>query len=227
MLMEGYYTKKLAADRLERCYEIATPAVVRYLKREIGHVLEKVGEHYLVLELGCGYGRAMKPLCSKAGFVIGVDTAPQNIEYGLKYLKKQKNSRLLCMNAAAPAFCDGLFDTVVCIQNGICAFHEDKETLMREAVRITRDGGCVLFSSYSEKFWEKRLEWFYLQAQEGLLGRIDEEKTKNGVIVCTDGFEVTTETPEGFCTLATGLGLDYRITEVDRSSVFCEITVRR
>ncbi len=223
--MEGYYTKKLGAERLERCYEIATPAVVRYLKREIEHVLDKVTEHDLVLELGCGYGRAMKPLCTKARFVIGVDTAPQNIEYGRKFLEGRKNSRILCMNAAEPAFPDGLFDTVVCIQNGICAFHEDKETLMREAVRVTRAGGCVLFSSYSQKFWEERLEWFYLQAEEGLLGRIDEEKTKNGVIVCTDGFEVTTETPEEFSALATRLDLEYRITEVDGSSVFCEITV--
>lgn len=225
--MEDYYTKKLSAERLARCYEIATPAVVRYLEHEIGYVLDRVGEHDLVLELGCGYGRAMKPLCGKARFVVGVDTAPQNIEYGRTFLKEHGNSRLLLSNAAEPAFPEGLFDVVVCIQNGICAFHEDKEILIREAVRVTRNGGRVLFSSYSREFWKERLEWFYMQAEEGLLGRIDEERTGNGVIVCTDGFEVTTETPEGFSALATGLGLDYRITEVGGSSVFCDITVRR
>jgi len=225
--MQGYYTKKLAAERLERCYEIATPAVIRYLQEEIAYVVDKISEQDLVLELGCGYGRAMKPLCGKAGFVVGVDTAPQNIEYGRKFLQECRNTRLLQMNASQPAFPDGLFDTVICIQNGICAFHEDKETLMREAVRVTRNGGRVLFSSYSYNFWEERLEWFYLQAEENLLGRIDEEKTKNGVIVCEDGFEVTTQTPEEFSSLAEGLGLEFEIIEVDGSSVFCDITVRR
>ena len=151
--MQGYYTKKLAAERLERCYEIATPAVIRYLQEEIAYVVDKISEQDLVLELGCGYGRAMKPLCGKAGFVVGVDTAPQNIEYGRKFLQECRNTRLLQMNASQPAFPDGLFDTVICIQNGICAFHEDKETLMREAVRVTRNGGRVLFSSYSYNFW--------------------------------------------------------------------------
>ena len=53
-------------------------------------------------------------------------------------------------------------------------------------------GGRALFSSYSPKFWEHRLSWFREQADKGLLGAIDEEKTRDGLIVCRDGFVART-----------------------------------
>lgn len=225
--MKGYYTQKLSAERLQRCYEVATPRVEQYLQSEIQYVLDRITSEDLVVELGCGYGRVMKSMCDQAKVVIGVDTSPQNIEYGHRYLEGYSNYRLCRMNAADLTFPDEFFDAVVCIQNGICAFHEDKKTLLAESIRVTRNGGTVLYSSYSQRFWDERLRWFYLQAEEGLLGEIDEAKTGNGIIVCKDGFTVTTQSPEEFQSLASDLCLRCRITEVDESSIFCEITVKR
>ena len=223
--MKNYYSENLSAERLERCYLIAPPRVEQYLRMEIKHVLDRIGPEDIVLELGCGYGRVMAPLCEKALLVIGIDTSLSNIEYGRTYLHGMKNYRLFQMNAAELQFPDSMFDTVLCVQNGICAFHVDKATLVREAVRVTRSGGCVFFSSYAEKFWADRLHWFYLQSEEGLLGEIDEQKTRNGVIVCKDGFEVMTESGEGFKSLTSEIGVKSKIEEVDESSIFCEITV--
>ncbi|MCU0646032.1 MAG: class I SAM-dependent methyltransferase, partial [bacterium] len=84
--------------------------------------------------------------------------------------------------------------------------------------------GIVLFSSYSEKFWEDRLNWFRLQAEHGLVGEIDEEQTGNGVIVCKDGFRATQFGASDFLNLTSDLGVETIIKEVDRSSVFCEIS---
>src|SRR5690606_17505079 len=111
------------------------------------------------------------------------------------YLTGLDNCRLLCMDAAATAFRDNQFDRVICIQNGISAFHVDRLALMRESLRICRPGGSVLFSSYSEKFWDHRLAWFEQQSAHGLLGPIDYDRTGNGSIVCTDGFTASTCTP--------------------------------
>ena len=127
------------------------------------------------------------------------------------------------MDAADLGFCDGSFDLVACVQNGISAFKVDQERLIREALRVTRPGGSVLFSSYSERFWPERLNWFRIQADNGLLGEIDEEATGNGVIVCKDGFRATTVGPEDFFALAEKIAVDPEITEVDESSLFCEI----
>jgi len=131
------------------------------------------------------------------------------------------------MNAAELGFADSVFDAVVCIQNGISAFKVDRLQLVQECVRVAKPGGIVLLSSYSPCFWEDRLEWFELQAAEGLLGEIDREATGNGVIICKDGFRADTIGPEEFASLAAELDLEAEIYEVDGSSLFCEIAVTK
>ena len=115
------------------------------------------------------------------------------------------------------------FDVVLCIQNGISSFKIEPKILFREAERVTRKRGKVLFSSYSSKFWPSRLEWFRKQAAEGLIGAIDEERTGDGVIHCRDGFRATTFSAEDFTKTAASIGLVARLEEVDDSSLFCEL----
>jgi ubiquinone/menaquinone biosynthesis C-methylase UbiE len=224
--MAGYYDDKLFSEKLMRCYEIAPPRVRRYLQAEIGYVLEKIYPNDVVLELGCGYGRILPSLARKANWVIGIDTSLDSLRLGRHTLSDFSNCRLFCMDAVHLAFRDHLFDCVVCIQNGISAFHVDQDKLVHEAIRVTKSGGIVLFSSYSDKFWKDRLEWFELQSQEGLLGEIDYDKTRDGVIVCKDGFTATTVRPDQFLSLVSQLNVDAKIEEVDESSLFCEIIPR-
>ena len=224
--MSDYYSKKLSAERLVRVYEIAPPRVRRYLEMEVEHVMESISPGDIVLELGCGYGRILPRLAWKANSVIGIDASHASLKLGREKLKGISNCHLLNMDAVRLAFADRVFDIVVCIQNGISAFHVDQRILIRESLRVIRSGGIVLFSSYSEKFWDARLEWFRLQSEAGLLGEIDPEKTGNGVIVCKDGFTATTAGPEEFFSFVEGIDVDTRIVEVDKSSLFCEITVQ-
>jgi 2-polyprenyl-6-hydroxyphenyl methylase/3-demethylubiquinone-9 3-methyltransferase len=127
------------------------------------------------------------------------------------------------MDVARLSFFDHTFDVVVCIQNGISAFHVDQKQLINESIRVTKHGGRILFSSYSEKFWNDRLEWFRLQSEAGLLGEIDYEKTANGIIVCKDGFTASTVDRHRFLTFTSGLDVETNIVEVDESSLFCEM----
>ena len=219
------YEDNLAGQRLKRAYEIAPPRVRRYLDAESAHVLERIGTGARVLELGCGYGRVLPRLMTQAGMVVGIDTSLTSLMMGKRQLSGSSDCGLVCMDAEHLAIRPSAFDHTVCIQNGISAFHADKAGLISEAIRVTRPGGTVLFSSYSSKFWDHRLEWFMLQAREGLLGEIDTKRTGDGVIVCKDGFVATTLGGEEFLALAGSLGADAEITEVDQSSVFCEIKV--
>jgi SAM-dependent methyltransferase len=224
--MPGYYDDKLSAQRLLRCYEIAPPRVQQYLEAEIEHVLQKIRPGDLVLELGCGYGRVLRRLVSKARLVIGVDTSLASLLLAQQMLDDVSNCQLISMNALHLAFRDRTFDLVTCIQNGISAFHVNQEDLIQESIRVTKPGGTVLFSSYSDKFWNDRLEWFRLQSEAGLLGELDPEKTGDGVIVCKDGFTGTTVRPEQFRSLTAGLNADVQLVEIDESSLFCEIVPR-
>ena len=225
--MSDYYSDMLSAERLMRCYEIAPPRVRQHLDAEVGHVLTKTSPGDLVLEMGCGYGRVLLPLALKAGRVIGIDTSMASLRLAGQSLGGVPNCCVLCMDAAHLAFRDRVFDLVVCIQNGISAFHVDRVELVRESIRVTKPGGQVLFSSYADSFWKDRLEWFEMQSEAGLLGEIDYERTGDGEIVCKDGFTATTVGPDEFRALTASFGADTRIVEVDKSSIFCEITPHR
>jgi len=85
----------------------------------------------------------------------------------------------------------------------------------------------VLLSSYAESFWPHRLEWFELQSEEGLVGEIDHNATHAGEIVCKDGFRSATFNVDRFTRLCERVGAKPILTEVDESSLFCEITARR
>jgi 2-polyprenyl-6-hydroxyphenyl methylase/3-demethylubiquinone-9 3-methyltransferase len=221
--MKGYYEDKLSAERLKLCYEIAPPRVQQYLKAEIEHVLGAIRPGDAVLELGCGYGRILPSLAKKASLVIGIDNSLSSLFQGIDFLKNYSNCHLAAMNAINLGFQDEIFDCVVCIQNGISAFHVNRQDLIRESFRVTKPGGIMLFSSYSDKFWKERLQWFGLQSEAGLVGEIDWEKTKHGVIVCRDGFTANTVRAEEFLSLTAGLDVKARIVEVDESSLFCEM----
>ncbi|MCK4695379.1 MAG: class I SAM-dependent methyltransferase [Candidatus Cloacimonetes bacterium] len=224
--MKNYYSKKLSSTMLYKCYEIASPRVKKYLKAEIEFVLKHIEPADIVLELGCGYGRVLKKLIGKARKVVGIDTSKESLQLARDILGKNKSLELYEMNAINLKFEDGEFDIVFCIQNGISAFHVDRQQLIKEAVRVTRSGGKVLFSSYSNKFWKDRFEWFQLQAEHNLIGEIDYEKTGNGVIVCKDGFRATTVSSEELLSLSSNLNIVTEIVEEDNSSIFCVMTVK-
>jgi len=219
----SYYTRHLSGERLQMVYALAPPRVRQYLEAEIAFVAGWLESHHEVLELGCGYGRVMLKLAAKVHRIIGVDTAPASLELGRQLAGLNSHLDFLEMDALGLSFQDGAFDAVVCIQNGICAFGVDREKLVLEALRVTRRGGFAIMSSYAPGFWPHRLEWFEVQARDGLLGPIDHEQTGDGVIVCKDGFRAGAMTAEEFRSLCARLRLHHEITEVDGSSIFCVI----
>lgn len=225
--MSEYYSKKLSSNNLKRCYDIAPPRVQKYLKFEIDFVLEQINRSDCVLELGCGYGRVLKKLIPNSNEVIGVDISRESLELAVEYTKNNRRCHLLHASAEKLPFQNSSIDKVLCIQNGISAFKINPEKLIQECLRITKSGGVCLFSSYSPKFWDHRLNWFQLQADAGLIGEIDWNCTKDGIISCKDGFKATTFTIDDFIELMSKLETDATIVEVDSSSVFCKIDVQR
>jgi SAM-dependent methyltransferase len=223
--MPGYYTERLAAERLRACYDLAPPRTKAYLEAEIEFVLRKATSSMLALELGCGYGRVLERLLSRVRVVFGIDTSPSSLCMALEYLGRKPSPCLACMDSVQMGFRDRAFDLTSCIQNGICAFAVDQQQLLREAIRVTRSGGLVMFSTYTPQFWEHRLEWFEIQSAHHLIGEIDYQATDNGMIVCKDGFRATTADRRSFEKLAASLEVMPRITEVDGSSLFCEFVV--
>jgi len=109
----SYYSEKLSAEKLKKCYDLAPERVKQYLEAEINHVLQKVQPSDIVLELGCGYGRVLPAIASKAKQVTGIDTSLSSIEYGQRFTNPVRNCTMVQMDAA------GLPD------NADCEIHED------------------------------------------------------------------------------------------------------
>ncbi|MFH0883672.1 MAG: class I SAM-dependent methyltransferase [bacterium] len=221
--MTDYYAQKLSAERLEHVYEIASLRLRQYLDAEAEYVTSHLKPGDRLLELGCGYGRLLPGWVERCATVVGVDSSLESLRYGLEKDLPDAGLHLLAMDAGQLGFPDETFDVVACVQNGISAFKVEPAHLIREALRVTRPGGIALFSSYAEEFWPERLAWFRAQAEEGLLGPLDEQRTGNGVIVCSDGFTATTFTRGDFIHLTSGLNANVLIEEVDSSSLFCVI----
>jgi 2-polyprenyl-6-hydroxyphenyl methylase/3-demethylubiquinone-9 3-methyltransferase len=221
----AYYKERLAAERLQQCYQLAPARVRQYLRAEVEFVVARLRPDDVVLDLGCGYGRTMRAFAGSSRLTVGTDNSLASLRLARQRLGAATNCGLLCADAKQLGFAAGSFDRVVCIQNGISAFHVDRRVLVREVVRVLRPRGMALFSTYSDRFWEDRLDWFERQSAAGLIGDIDRILTRDGVIVCKDGFTAGTVHEDEFRTLVADLDVELESFEVDDSSVFYLVSV--
>lgn len=215
-----YYERKLSGARLLKCYDQAPERIQQYLESEIQFVISNIYGKRFVLELGCGYGRAMKKVSSSVSWMMGNDVSIDSLKLAQSELRDCGNCSVFAMDASEMAFQSGIFDAVFCIQNGISAFGVNQKSLVAESVRVTKENGTILFSTYSPKVWDARLEWFRKQSELGLIGEIDEEMTREGTIICKDGFKAITLDGVKLARLFDECGLKASIVEVDNSSVF-------
>ena len=223
--MKNYYSTSLHTDKLLKCYQVAPKRVQQYLDAELQFVIDKIDQNDIVLDLGCGYGRVSAKIAQKAKMMVGIDRAEDNIQFAKEFVKDVENCEFHVMNANNLKFADKTFDLVFCIQNGISAFKISPVELIQESIRVTKPGGRLLLSTYSDKFWNDRLDWFMIQSEHGLIGEIDFNKTEYGTIVCKDGFKATTYSENNFIDSADTFDLEAQVTEIDKSSLFCEMIV--
>lgn len=217
--MSNYYVHNLNSTKLFQVYQTKYPRVERYFDEEINFVRRNLHGGENVLEVGAGYGRIMKELAQFAACIVGIDISAESVEFGKDYIKECRNCSIQVMDAHNLEFGEE-FDVVMCLQNGLSAMKGQPMHLIRQCMKVLVPGGKAYFSTYSDKFWEHRLAWFYEQADKGLLGEIDTEKTQNGIIVCKDGFTAITFSEDALRKLGEEAGYPYSIEEVDESSLF-------
>lgn len=219
--MNNYYAKSLNAQKLLGVYDTKIPRVEQYLQAEIEFVKKHLNKTQKVLELGAGYGRIIHELAPWCASILGVDISEGNVAFAKKYLEELPNAEIRVMDIHRWNLTDS-FDIILCLQNALSAMRADEKDIHNFIAHLS-PGGTAFFSSYSENFWDSRLKWFEEQAEKKLLGEIDYENTKDGVIVCKDGFRAVTHSPEDFKKIGESLRLPYEIHEVDESSLFLVI----
>lgn len=216
--MNNYYADKLNSQSLFKVYDTAIPRISQYLAAEIDFVRRHLMPTDRVIEIAAGYGRIVRQLAPDCAEITGMDISAESIALAKDYLKDYPNAKMVEMDLHQMHF-NEKFDVVLCLQNALSATRATPETI-RNMISLLVPGGTAYFSTYSAKFWDWRIKWFEEQADKGCLGKLDYSKTKDGVIVCVDGFRATTQTPEDLDAIGKMIGLPYEVTEVDESSVF-------
>ena len=226
--MTDYYANHLSGSHLCQVYALADDQVRRYLDAEHDYCIRKISRDDSVLELGCGYGRVLRELATRASAErwVGIDNAASNLEFAVEYCRDHPEIKLLEMDAGNLTFPDASFDRVLCVQNGLSAFQLDPSSVVAEAMRVLQPRGTMICTTYSEDFWPTRLAWFRRQSEAGLLGPIDEIQTKNGVIACKDGFRSHTLNADAFRAIADAMSLDCRVIELPPGSLAAEFSRR-
>jgi SAM-dependent methyltransferase len=214
-----YYAEKLNASKLFQVYQTNIPRVKQYLEAEVARVARDLAGQEIVLELGAGYGRILKALAPFARNITGVEISSDSVLFGKEYLKGVSNCSLVIMDAFKLKY-EAEFDVVLCLQNGLSAIKGEPMDLVNVALRSLVPGGRVYFSTYSAAFWDQRLAWFMEQAGKGLLGEIDMGLTRDGQIVCKDGFVARTFSHRDLENIGHKSRCRYHIEEVDGSSLF-------
>ncbi len=217
-MKDNYYDENLNSQKLFRVYETQIPRVSQYLAAEIDFVKKDLKKSDSVLELGAGYGRIVRELAPYCKHILGIDISDESVAFGNDYLSDFPNANLEQMDLHSMSI-DKTYDVVLCLQNGLSAMRATDDTI-KNILDLLSDGGRLYFSTYSEKFWDTRIAWFQEQSEKGLLGELDMDATKDGVIVCKDGFRANTYSAEDFRRIGNMLGYPYKIIEVDESSLF-------
>jgi len=222
----NYYAKSLNAKRLYEVYQTRYPRVKTYFAEEIAFVKNQLSGAEHVLELGAGYGRIMKELAPGCKSIVGIDISEDNVAFGKDYLRDTPNAKLIVMDALqiSSEMFETPFESVLCLQNALSAMKVEPFSYVKKIMALLTSGGRAFISTYSAKFWPHRLNWFLEQAEKGLLGEIDLEQTKDGVIVGKDGFRAVTHTSEQLNEIGKASGHFYELREVGESSVFLVIT---
>ncbi|MEO6324680.1 MAG: class I SAM-dependent methyltransferase [Thermoanaerobaculia bacterium] len=116
-----------------------------------------LGEESVALEIGCGVGRLLAPLSTRAGRVIGVDIAPTMIEKAREYCKAYPNISVLLTEGGLgePSRSVDFIYSYIVFQH-IPAV-EPIEAYLRDAARVLRPGGVLRFQVDGR--WQERGAW--------------------------------------------------------------------
>ncbi len=134
--------------------------------------LERAGDGRAldVLEVGCGAGLIANPVAAAGHRVFGADVSAGALEVARRH-DATRSVRYERMDAAALDFDDGSFDAVLAMD--FLEHVGDPAAIVREAARVLRPGGRLLFNTFSRNPLSylviiKGVEWFVPNAPEDL-----------------------------------------------------------
>ena len=137
-----------------RLYDLSAALLFGGRRRSYGKLLAAggVGPGDRVLDIGCGPGyfaRMLAEAVGTEGTVVGIDAAPEMIDYASRKAHRLSNCRFQSGTAESLAFPDAAFDLVV---SSLMMHHlpdEVRHQAVREMRRVLRPGGTLLLADFT------------------------------------------------------------------------------
>lgn len=183
----AFYQDSGRSDFLEVSYSVAPARIQRALAVEVEFLRGQVQGQGEALEVGCGNGRLLEALRQGRRRWVGVDLQPGFLLRARSKGSLGANPRLAAALAWGLPFADASFDVVVCAQNTLGLMGAGKPEALREAKRVTRPGGRLVFVVYSESSLVPRLEWYARMHRRGQMASIDWARSGPELLVTEDG----------------------------------------
>lgn len=134
-----------------------SPMLKDYTEKEERYFIENVSRDSIVFDAGCANGRLLLLLHNKVKRIIGVDVNKDAVEQARIVCSKTKNVEVFNENVTKTHFTDSFFD-VSLYSNIFQNLGDAKIRTLKEAVRVTKPGGKIFASVYSDKALKERLK---------------------------------------------------------------------
>ena len=137
-----------------RLYDLSAALLFGGRRRSYGKLLANasVRPGDRVLDIGCGPGyfaRMLAEAVGPEGSVVGIDAAPEMIDYASRKARRLPNCTFQSGTAESLAFPDGTFDVVV---SSLMMHHlpdEVRQQALGEMRRVLRPGGTLLLADFT------------------------------------------------------------------------------
>ncbi|MCH8741553.1 class I SAM-dependent methyltransferase [Patescibacteria group bacterium] len=193
-----------------------SPAIRSWIKKENLYLQKNIKKDSIVLDVGCGIGRNIKAIANIAKKIIGIDNNKRLFKEIKKSLSKFKNVKVFLEEAQRLHFKNNTFDYAICMGNTFGDFGEDKLKILKEMQRVTKKGGRIIISVYSEKALPIRLKE-YKKAGMKL-----EKTSKDGTVVTEEGIITEQFSKRKLQKIFNKAGLNIKIIKLSSISYLCE-----
>lgn len=134
-----------------------TPEYQAFFEAEHAFLIEKIRPGSKVLDIGCGEGRNMRSIFSVTEDVHGIDNDPTAVEHARENFKEASFVTITLADAVDLPFEDKTFDTVTHLM-ALSNLDARKADSLQECVRVLKDEGFVILSSFSDTAFEERMK---------------------------------------------------------------------
>jgi len=163
-------------DKLVRVF----PEFDEWTKREIIEFKKFLKNDFIVLEVGCSWGRILKSLSPHCKKIVGIDNSDVEIKEAKFFLKDIQNSEVFFEDGEKTHFSDSYFDVVILAGNTFGNLDDKKEKVITEVKRILKKNGKILLSVYIDGAKDLRIKAY---RDIGLKAELEE----NGTVIFEGG----------------------------------------